>query len=126
MAAKKVISKTLLKCALILLVLVVSCLTAFHSKKGCCICLKKRQEGKKFLSSRSFESFFSTVFNVASGSRQGDLCRACYMAISRWKKTGKIANQVSRILLWVNRFYTKCKAKTFHNSFCNMLTYERE
>ena len=95
MAVNKLFSKKFLKCILIIIVFVGSCSTAFHSKKGCCICLKKRQDGKKFLSSKAFESFFPMVFNVPSESRKGDLCRACYMAIDKWKKTKKESNEVS-------------------------------
>ena len=96
MAVNKLFSKTFLKCILIIIVFVSSCSTAFHSKKRCCICLKKRQDGKKFLSSKALESLFPTIFKVPNESRKGDLCRVCYMTNGKdkWKKTKKVANEV--------------------------------
>ena len=68
-----------------------------------CICKKIWQKDRPFLSASPYKHSFLAVFGVNTASHEiksdAELCRTCYLAISKWKRTGKTTSQKVRLKL---------------------------
>ena len=66
--------------------------TRYQSEKGCAVCGKAWQKGRRFSSAEKFGSEELREAFEREIEKGNDLCSACKRAISTWRRTAKRSN----------------------------------
>ena len=89
----------------------------YRSKNGCCICGKKSQTGRPFMSSLSYECTFRNVFHLED--RSGDICCRCVSLVRRWRtrQNSSSGNNYTEVSTKLNIFFLSAVVFIFTELF---------